>query len=176
MSNPLLDPGELPAFSRISPEIVKPAIEALIAKNRGEIEKLLERTDPCWNNLIDPLALLNDRLDKAWSPVRHLNSVKSSDALRDAYNSCLPLLSEYSTELSQNRALYESYRKISESTAFSDFSAAQQKCITDALLHFRLGGVELEGPDRARYQQLQKELSELQSHFENNLLDATQAW
>ena len=41
-------------------------------------------------------------------------------------------------------------------------SPAQQKAVTDALLHFRLGGVELEGKDAARYQQLQKELSELQ--------------
>ncbi len=176
MSNPLLDPGDLPAFSLIKPEIVKPAIEQLIAHNRSEIEKLLEQTDPAWDSLVDPLALMNDRLDKAWSPVRHLNSVKSSEAMRNAYNSCLPLLSEYSTELSQNRALYQAYRGIADSSEFANFSEARQKSITDALLHFRLGGVELEGEDRARYQQLQKELSELQSQFENNLLDATQAW
>ena len=119
---------------------------------------------------------MNDRLDKAWSPVRHLNSVKSSDALRDAYNSCLPLLSEYATEISQNRALFEAYRRIADSDDFSDFSPAQKKAIDDSLLHFRLGGVELEGDDRERYQQLQKDLSELQSSFENNLLDSTQAW
>jgi len=119
---------------------------------------------------------MNDRLDKAWSPVRHLNSVKSSPELRDAYNSCLPLLSEYSTEVSQNRDLYQGYRKIADSAEFAGFCPAQQKAITDALLHFRLGGVELDGKDAARYQQLQKDLSELQSSFENNLLDATQAW
>jgi oligopeptidase A len=108
--------------------------------------------------------------------VRHLNSVKSSPELREAYNACLPLLSEYSTEISQNHSLYEAYRSIRESAEFDSLSPAQQKTIVDALLHFRLGGVELEGEDRQHYQELQKDLSELQSSYENNLLDSTQAW
>ncbi len=176
MTNPLLEPHELPAFSRITPDIVQPAIERLIADNRATIDELLKQSDFSWNSLIEPLELINDRLDKAWSPVRHLNSVKSSDALRAAYNACLPLLAEYSTDLSQNRELYAAYRSLAGSPDYANFNAAQRKAIDDSLKHFRLGGVELEGDDRTRYQELQKELSELQSRFENNLLDATQAW
>ncbi len=176
LTNPLLDPGALPAFSEILPPMIQPAIEQLISQNRSEIGKLSAQERPDWDNLIKPLSLMNDRLEKAWSPVRHLNSVKSSPELRDAYNSCLPLLSEYSSEVSQNRDLYQGYRNIAGSEAFARFSPAQQKTVTDALLHFKLGGVELDGEDGARYQQLQKDLSEVQSKFENNLLDATQAW
>jgi oligopeptidase A len=176
LNNPLLEPGALPAFSRIKPPMIKPAIEDLIARNRKSISALTAESRHDWESLIEPLELMNDRLDKAWSPVRHLNSVKSSPELREAYNACLPLLSEYSTEISQNRALYEAYREIEASDAFADFDPARKKTITDALRQFRLGGVELEGEDRERYQQLQKELSDLQSSFENNLLDSTQAW
>jgi len=176
LSNPLLEPDTLPAFSKIMPQMIQPAIEQLISQNRSAIVELSAQQQPDWDNLIKPLSLMNDRLDKAWSPVRHLNSVKSSPELRDAYNSCLPLLSEYSTEVSQNHDLYQGYRSIADSEAFATFTPAQQKAVTDALLHFRLGGVELDGEAAARYQQLQKELSELQSTFENNLLDATQAW
>jgi oligopeptidase A len=176
VTNPLLEPGKLPAFSQIEPAMIQPAIRQLIEQNRDAISSLAGQEQPDWDNLIKPLELMNDRLEKAWSPVRHLNSVKSSPELRDAYNSCLPLLSEYATEISQNRELYESYRQIADSSEFADFTPAQQKTITDALLHFRLGGVELEGDDRKRYQRLQSELSELQSLFENNLLDSTQAW
>ncbi len=166
----------MPAFSEIRPDIIEPAISSLIQQNREEISHIENQSNPDWDMLIKPISLMNDRLEKAWSPVRHLNSVKSSAELRDAYNNCLPMLSDYSTELSQNRALYEAYRDIAESSAFDDFSQAQKKTVTDALLHFRLGGVELKGEDRSRYQQLQTELSELQSRFENNLLDATQSW
>jgi oligopeptidase A len=176
VTNPLLNSGSLPAFSKIRPDMIKPAITQLIEQNRDAINGLCKQSRQDWDKLIKPLSLMNDRLEKAWSPVRHLNSVKSSPELRDAYNSCLPLLSEYATEVSQNHALYEGYRSIAESSAFAGFTQAQRKTVTDALLHFRLGGVELEGEDRARYQQLQTELSELQSRFENNLLDSTQAW
>jgi len=176
MSNPLLKTGLLPAFSKITPEIIQPAIERIIDDNQREVVRLLENEEVSWDALVKPLSLLEDRLSKAWSPVRHLNSVKSSDSLRDAYNACLPLLSEYSTAMSQNRKLYQGYRKISESTSYANLSAAQQKAVDDALKHFRLGGVDLEGADKERYQQLQKELSELQSSFENNVLDATQSW
>ncbi len=176
LTNPLLNPGALPAFSQISPDDIQPAIAMLIENNRAAIDRLTRQRSFDWNNLIKPLSLMNDRLEKAWSPVRHLNSVKSSPALRDAYNSCLPLLSEYSTDVSQNHDLYKGYRGIADSEAYGEFSIAQQKAITDALLQFRLGGVELSGKDRAHYQQLQKDLSELQSNFESNLLDSTQAW
>jgi len=176
LTNPLLEPGNLPAFSKINPEIIEPAISQLIGQNRNSIEGLTQQGELNWDNLIKPLELMGDRLDKAWSPVRHLNSVKSSPELREAYNNCLPMLSEYSTEISQNRDLYRGYRDIAAAAEFDEFSPAQQKTITDALKHFRLGGVELEGEDRARYQQLQKDLSDLQSKFENNLLDSTQAW
>lgn len=175
-SNPLLETYRLPPFSRIKPEFIKPAIETLIDRNRATVNQLTQQAEIDWDNLVKPLALMDDRLSKVWSPVRHLNSVKSSEALREVYNQCLPLLSEYATEISQNRSLYEGYRRIAESGAFQSFDAPRQKVINDALRDFRLGGVELEGEDRTRYQQLQKELSELQSSFENNLLDSTQAW
>ena len=153
-----------------------PAISELIAQNRMAIDDLAKQENPDWDSLIKPLELMNDHLEKAWSPVRHLNSVKSSTELRDAYNDCLPLLSEYATEVSQNRDLYQAYRLIAESRDYADFNQAQQKTISDALLHFRLGGVELEGAAKLRYQQLQSELSELESRYENNLLDSTQDW
>ena len=176
MTNPLLEPGVLPAFSKITPAMIQPAISELIEQNRSAIAILEKQDKPDWESLIQPLELMKDQLEKAWSPVRHMNSVKSSPDLRDAYNLCLPLLSEFGTEVSQNRQLYEGYRRIAESAQYSKFTAAQQKTISDALLHFRLGGVELEGEDKLRYQKLQTELSELQSRFENNLLDSTQAW
>ena len=156
--------------------MIQPAIENLINENRKTIARLTSQQATNWDNLVKPLSLIEDRLSKAWSPVRHLNSVKSNEDLREAYNKCLPLLSEYSTEVSQNRALYQAYLDISQSQAFAEFSQAQKKTIGDALLHFRLGGVDLEGASQTRYQQLQKDLSELQSQYENNLLDANQAW
>ncbi len=176
MNNPLLETADLPAFGKIRPEHIKPAIDQILSDNRQSIGVLLKKNEPSWHKLINPLALLEDRLNRAWSPVRHLNSVKSSEGLREAYDQCLPLLSEYATELSQNRRLFEDFKSLSKSDEYIQLDSAQKKAIDDSLKHFRLGGVDLEGEAKQHYQQLQKDLSALQSSFENNLLDASQSW
>lgn len=176
MDNPLLESGNLPAFEQIKPEHIKPAVEQIIADNNTAIDQLIDQDEPDWNNLVNPLSLLEDRLNKAWSPIRHLNSVKASDDLRGVYNECLPLLSEYATNISQNRDLFDRFNQISQSAGYAELDIAQKKALDDALKHFRLGGVDLTGEARTRYQELQKELSELESSFENNLLDANQSW
>ncbi len=177
MSNPLLETDALPRFSAIKPEHVGPAIRQLIDDNRNQIEQLLADTnDYHWDNLIAPLDDLNDRLQRAWSPVRHLNAVCNSPELREAYNACLPLLSEYTTELGQNEALYRAYERIRNRDDFSSLSQAQQKTIDDALRDFRLSGVALEGEARQRFAEIERRLTELGARFQENLLDATHAW
>ena len=172
----LQESSDLPIFSKIEPDKIQSVISDLIQQNRDQITRLSEQEECDWDSLINPLSLMEDRLSKAWSPIRHLNSVKSSDELRDAYNNCLPMLSEYSTEVSQNQKLFKQYQKIAASCAYSDFEPARQKAVSDALRHFKLGGVDLKGEAKLQYQKLQVELSELESKFENNLLDANQSW
>ena len=175
MNNPLLNPEALPAFNAIEPGIIKSSIEQILQENRSQIAQLQTIKPLDWEHFIQPLELLDDRLSKAWSPVRHLNSVKSSDELREAYNACLPLLSEYSTELGQSRQLFEAYQKLQQHDS-AQLTQAQQKTLKDSLLHFKLAGVDLSPEAQKQFQKIQKRLSELQSKFENNLLDATQSW
>ena len=177
MSNPLLNKTVLPQFKHIKPEIIKFAIQSLLKENRQKITSLEELNEEYrWDNFIQPLELLDDRLNKAWSPVRHLNSVKSSDELREVYNECLPLISEYSTEMGQNRKLFEGYKQITKSDNYKNLNSAQQKTLKDSLLYFKLGGVDLSGEDKKQYQFIQKRLSELKTNYENNLLDSSQSW
>ncbi|WP_257282799.1 oligopeptidase A [Endozoicomonas sp. SESOKO1] len=177
MNNPLLESSELPPFSKILPEHVKPAIEAIIADNEKAVASLLASgTGIGWRSLQEPLDQLDDRLGQAWSPVGHMNAVVNSEALREAYNGCLPLLSEYSTRLGQNRQLFEAYRSLADSADFNQLDSAQQKVINDNLRDFRLAGVALEDDKKARYGEIKKQLSELTSKFSDNVLDATMAW
>ena len=176
MNNPLLQPSELPRFEQIKPTVITPAIEKILHDNRQQIEELERLEEVSWENFVQPIQLIDDRLSKAWSPVRHLNSVKSSDELREVYNACLPRISEYSTEMSQNQKLYQHYQSLADSAEFKNLDEAQQKTIRDALLQFKLGGVNLSGEDKKKFQQIQQRLSELQTRYENNLLDATQSY
>ena len=94
MSNPLLEANPLPPFSRIKPEHAEPAIRQLIARNKDRIEQLLDEHESySWENLLAPIEQLDDELSQAFSPISHLNSVCNSEAMREAYNACLPKLS-----------------------------------------------------------------------------------
>ncbi|WP_419832473.1 oligopeptidase A [Endozoicomonas atrinae] len=177
MNNPLLESSELPPFSKILPEHIKPAIESIIDDNEKAVAALLASgAGTGWSALQEPLDQLDDRLGQAWSPVGHMNAVVNSEALRDAYNGCLPLLSEYSTRLGQNRQLFEAYQSLADSEEFNKLDSAQQKVINDNLRDFRLAGVALEDDKKARYGEIKKQLSELTSKFSDNVLDATMAW
>ncbi|PKM29944.1 MAG: oligopeptidase A [Gammaproteobacteria bacterium HGW-Gammaproteobacteria-11] len=178
MSNPLLQSYDLPPFSQIRAEHVKPAIEQVLADNRARLQSLLDSPPPSWtwDNLIVPLDDMGERLSRAWSPASHLNAVMNSPELRDAYNECLPLLSQFYTELGQNQALFQAYSQLAEGEAFSALDEAQQTIIRHALRDFRLSGIALPETQQKRYGELQMRLSELQSRFSNQVLDATQAW
>ena len=177
MNNPLLIQTQLPLFSKILPEHVQPAIEALLANAREVVNASLQATTQyTWTNLVEPIANAEDSLSKAWSPVSHLNSVVNNDLLRDAYNACLPKLSEYSTEMGQNSKLFSAYQYIASSPAFLELEKSQQKIIENTLRDFTLSGIGLDSEQQQRYKEICLELSNLASQFEENVLDATNAW
>ncbi|MDP4537001.1 oligopeptidase A [Alkalimonas collagenimarina] len=176
INNPLLTFTDLPPFSDIKPEQVKPAVEAAIASARAAVEDVVQQTDVSWASLVERLEQDTDRLGKLWSPVSHLNSVMNSPELREAYEACLPLLSEFSTWLGQHEGLYQAYRTLAASDEYADLTTAQQKVIQNALRDFKLSGIGLPAEKKQRYGEIQSRLSDLASSFSNHTLDATQAW
>lgn len=177
MKNPLLESTELPLFSQIQPKHIEPAITQLLDNAQASVEKLLAQNERYnWENLISPLEEVEDQINKAWSPVSHMNSVVNNEPLRDAYNACLPKLSAYSTEMGQHTGLFKAYQTIAVSGAYEQLETSQKKIIQNALLSFRLSGIDLNPEQQARYKEISLELSKLASKYEENLLDATNDW
>lgn len=177
MKNPLIHTEGLPAFDSIQASHLEPAIDQLLSENRDTVRSLLTNTKVySWDNLLQNLEDMDDRLNRAWSPASHLHSVADSDQLREAYNVCLEKLSDYSTEMGQNEDLFHAYEQIAASDDFKSLTVAQQKIITNALRDFQLSGIALNTEAKERYKVIQQKLSKLQTRFEENLLDATQAW
>ncbi|MEJ2140906.1 MAG: oligopeptidase A [Gammaproteobacteria bacterium] len=177
MSNPLLEMKGLPPFSKIKPEHIEPAIDTLLAENRNKLKELLNSNEQfTWDNLVEPQDEMEDRLSRAWSPVSHMNSVVNSDELREAYNACMPKLSEYGTEMGQNVELYKAYKSIAEGDEYKRLDEAQKKVIDNVLRDFHLSGVDLPQDKKNRYKEIKQELSRLTTLFEENILDATHGW
>jgi oligopeptidase A len=177
MKNLLIQTEELPAFENINVSDVEPTIDKLLAESRIIVQSLLANTKNYnWDNLLQTLEDMNDKLNRTWSPASHLHSVADNDQLREAYNNCISKLSDYSTEMGQNEELFHAYEQIAGADSFKFLSTAQQKIVTNSLRDFQLSGIALDTKAKERYKLIQQQLSKLQTKFEENLLDATHAW
>lgn len=181
MSNPLLVIEALPKFSQIEPKHVLPAIETVLAESKAAIEALVDsfaNGQPVnQQTLLQPLGDIDDRINSIWSPVVHLNSVMNNDELREAYNACLPKLSEYSTWVGHNKGLYQAFKTLQDSPGYqNDLNVAQRKVVDNAVRDFHLSGVDLAEAEKKRFGEIQHRLSELSSKYGENVLDANQAW
>ncbi len=175
--NPLLDFSGLPRFADIKPEHVSPAIDSLLTENRALLEKLSSETaTPSWSTFVAPMEDANERLSRAWGQVSHLNSVMNSPELREVYNANLPKITQYYAELSQNEVLFERFKALAASAEYMTLSPAQKKIVENELRDFRLGGAELPEAHKARFMEIQEQLASLSAKFEENLLDATNAF
>jgi oligopeptidase A len=176
MSNPLLDTSALPRFGDIAPEDVLPALKKLIAEHRGKLAALLD--DPAtgdFDTLVTPLEEMSHELSRVWSPVSHLQSVLDASDWREVYNASLPLLTQHSTEISQNSKLQNAFERISDSLS-EHVEDAKRSLVDHALRDFRLGGVALPDDKKAEFRGLMQELASVQATFDQNVQDATDSW
>jgi oligopeptidase A len=170
--NPLLHDHVLPDYAAILPEHAEPAIREQIAHNRSALARLLSAPTLTFASLVEPFEALQAKLGRVFAPVAHLNSVMSTAELRSAYNACLEVLTEYQSEVGQNAALAEAYAQIlaAEGAALSE---SGRQVLEHALRDFELAGVRLPSGPQARYRAIMQELAQLQSRFEEQVLDST---
>ncbi|AWF79375.1 oligopeptidase A [Microbulbifer sp. A4B17] len=173
MSNPLLNIPLLPPFDNLEPEQVESAIAELIKTCEQTLKQGLEA--PSWDNTLVPLEQAEDQLNRAFSPVSHLNSVISGP-WRAPYEAALAQVTAYWTKQAQNRELYDLYIQLMQAPEFENWSQARKKSLELGVRDFELGGVALEGDARERFAANSQRLAELSSQFANNVLDATNAW
>ena len=173
--NPLLDFSGLPRFAEIKAEHIAPAVDRLLEEARAVVRNTDDAT-ATWDEFIAPLENATERLSRAWGQVEHLHAVLDSPALREAYNACLPRITQFWTELGQNQHLFAKYRALEGSPEFTTLTPARKKLVHNALRDFRLGGAELPAELKPRYAAIQDELASLSAKFSENVLDTTKAY
>lgn len=150
-------------------------LEQLIQNNKKELKKLLEIKDKTYENFVVPYQLMGEKLEVFTTPVFHIDSVNNSETTQKVYSECLPLLSLYSTQLSQNEKLFSALKDIQYNYNTS-LNIEQRKVLENEIRDFKLGGCGLEDNKKKRLEELNLKLSELSKSFSQNLLDATNAW
>jgi len=177
MKNALLNIETLPQFTEIDVSKIDKTISNIIKDNAKKLNEYFESKGSYdWDSLIKELETMDNKLSRVWSPVSHLNSVMNTDQLRVEHDKCVPKLSAYSTDMSQNSKLYKAYCSVKNSEEYEILDNANKKVIENALLNFELNGVALSDNKKKQFKKLKTELSSLKSKFEQNVMDATQAF
>jgi len=176
LQNPLL--VSIDAFvdyAAIRPEHIEPAIEHLIAEARAAVDAACG-APATWEAFIEPLEAGSEPLWRAWSVVGHLNAVANTPELRQAYNRCLPRITEFSTWIGLHAGLYAQYKALRDSAQFAGMPCVRRRIVELALRDFRLSGVELQGEPRVRYAEISDQLAAASQKFSENVLDAQDGW
>jgi oligopeptidase A len=177
IDNPLLDFDDLPRFDLIRAKHVAPAVAALLDAAREAVERVAADTRPAsWAIVAAPTETAFDHLDRAWGAISHLNAVVNTPAIRDAYNAALPKVTAFYADIAQHTRWAARFRALADAPAYQELDAAHRKVVDNAIRDFRLGGVELSDPDKARFKALQEDLATLSAKFDDNVLDSENAW
>jgi oligopeptidase A len=160
---------QLPQFNSIDPQTFPNTLQSVLKNNLSLINTLLEQSAPCtWETLIRPLEEAQNQVEQCWAGFSHLHAVQNTPEIRASYERSLPMLIEYETTLAQHEPLYQAIRSI----PLQGLSSTKRKIIAEMLRDFELSGVNLPPTPKKRYQVIEEQLSELQTQFENNLVDA----
>ena len=175
--NPLLDFSGLPRFADVNVEHIAPAIDVLISDARATLERIAADDRPAtWDSVVAPQLAATERLDRAWRLVAHINAVVNTPALREAYNAGLANVTQLQAELRQDSRLQQRHAALRGSPEFAKLTPSQQRLIDNALRDFRLGGAGLPSGEKQRFRALREEQAALMAKFEENVLDATNAF
>ena len=190
LASPLLAGEGLPRYAAIDPGQVSSQIPVLLQRLEVELAALeaeleLELSGPGplgWDQVMEPLERLSERLRWSWGVVSHLVGVCNTPELREAHQTQQAAVVAFSNRASQSPVLYRALERLQtqhDESAPADplrLDATQQRILAAERRDRRLRGVGLAGEEQAAFNQASEELSALSSRFGNHVLDATNQW
>ena len=150
-------------------------LEELLNNSRVEVEKLLEIKNKTYKNFVLPFAEIGEKINEFITPIFHLDSVKNSKITSKVYEECLPIISKYESEISQNENIYTSFKNI-QSNKKSTLSNIQLEVLENEIRDFELSGCQLENNKKQRLEEIDLALGELSHKFSQNILEATNSF
>lgn len=173
MDTILFRPFDLPPFSQINVEEYKPAIVWAIEIAKKRITNLIENEEhPTFDNVIAPLELASEELDRITSILFNLNHAHTSQQMQEVVLEVSPLLTDYSNSISLNAPLFKKVKQVWEH-GMEGLDDEQKRVVTKCFQSFERSGANLSDEKKKRYGELTTELSRKLLLFDQNILGAT---
>src|SRR5690349_15948321 len=124
------DWGGVPPFDRVSVAAFEPAIEAAMAANLDEIERIAASPEPpMFENTLAAMERAGRPLDRVLAVFGVWCSNMSTPAVQEAERTLAPRLAAFSDRITQNEALFRRIEAVQESPARSSLGAEQQRLV-----------------------------------------------
>lgn len=150
-------------------------LNALISKNHQMIKSLLEIEPKSYHNFVRPFDLMEEEMELLFTPLSHINAVNNSEQSQKVYADALPILTDYSTFIGQNLAIYDAFKQI-KANEYDHLTIEQRRILDLNILHFELAGAHLDNQSKERLAEINNRKSTLTNDFSQNLLNATNAY
>lgn len=181
MNNPLLHPFNTPyqtaPFQEIKEEHYLPAFRELIQKAEAEIQQITDNTEaPSFENTIEALAYSGSQLDVVSHIFFNLNSAETNDQIQQIAQEISPLLTEFSSKISQNEMLFGRIKQVFDQKDTLSLNTEQQTLLDETYKGFVRNGALLSNDDKKKLEQINRDLSIKSLQFGQNVLAATNAY
>ena len=150
-------------------------LENLLNDCRNKIDELLSIPNKTYKNFISPFQEIGETINEFITPIFHIDSVANSELTSKVYEECLPIISKYESEISQNNNIYRVLKFIQKNED-ATLNSVQKKVLENEIRDFELSGCNLEDDKKKRLEELDLTLSELSHKFSQNLLKATNSY
>jgi peptidyl-dipeptidase Dcp len=181
MTNPLLDDWltafALPPFSDIEDDHFGPALDQALAEGRAAYGAIADQSEaPTFANTIAAMELADQLLDKVAGVFFNLAGADSTPAREALQREMAPKFSAYSSDITNNTALWQRIKTLWEGRDTLDLGAQEQRVLMLYHRSFTRSGAALQGADRDRLTEVKSRLAVLGTEFTQNLLADEREW
>jgi len=152
------------------PKNIVQSIESLAQKGLKVVAQAQKGVD--WDDVITATDDFECELGRFTSVNSHLNAVMFTDEFNEQYEQTLPIITNFYSDISSNKALYAAYKNLKN----TNLNKQQQYILQESIDGFELSGVGLEGEASDRFKAIKERLSILSNTFSKHVLKSTNEW
>ena len=161
----------VPHFDKMNIDEIKPAVEKALELSLNEINEIANQNDPAnFENTIGKMEISGEILNRVYPFYGIYSNNLSSTKFQKIQAELAPKLSDYSTKIYQNDKLFKRIKKVLLDSKTNPLDSIDQRLTDLTYRRFIMNGAELDSVKKAKYAEINNELSTLYTKFSNNIL------
>jgi peptidyl-dipeptidase Dcp len=170
-------PFGVPPFDRIEESHYMPAFLKAMEEHKTEIEAIVQNSElPSFANTIEVLDRSGALLRKVNYVFQNMAGANTNEKIQQIEQEVAPLLAKHSDDINLNESLFQRTKTVYEQKDALDLTPEQNMLLEQTYKGFVRGGANLNKDQKARFREINEELSVLSVIFAKNVLDETNAF